>query len=295
MIPVALRLHGRAGRQPLSAITSRRRFSSLLKYALVDIDGVLVLGSQEVPGSVNALSKLREGVLGCRLVTNQSQESRASLVERLRDVGFDVGQRDVFSALTAARQLVDRLQLRPLCLLADKAHEEFSGVPMHEPNSVLIGTAPEHLHYEQLTQAARVLLQDDGNRLVAVNKGRYFKRDDGLALMAGPFVAALEFATSRQATVIGKPCEEFFHSAVADAAGSDPAGQLPLHNCVMIGDDALDDVQGAMDAGMKAILVRSGKYRPGDENLCRTPPLAVVDNLAHALDFLQQSGLLMRN
>mmetsp|Transcript_38684 Transcript_38684/g.107595 ORF Transcript_38684/g.107595 Transcript_38684/m.107595 type:complete len:160 (-) Transcript_38684:90-569(-) len=155
-----------------------------------------------------------------------------------------------------------------------------------------MGTAPEHLHYERLSEAARVLLDDEASRLVAVNKGRYFKDGDGLALMAGPFVAALEFATGRKASVVGKPNREFFHAAAADAAGS-VGRPTQLERCVMIGDDVLDDVQGAIDAGMQAILVRTGKYRPGDEARLRSPALAVVDDLAGALAFLQEAGLLL--
>merc|ERR1712039_215316 len=123
----------------------------------------------------------------------------------------------------------------------------------------------------------RVLLAHEDSRLVAVNKGRYFQRPDGLAMQAGPFVAALEFATGRDAVVIGKPSRVFFDAAARDAAGEVSPDS---RHCVMIGDDALDDVQGAMDAGMQAILVRTGKYRSGDEARCRTPPLAVVDNFA---------------
>eukprot|EP00439_Symbiodinium_sp_Y106_P007634 s10577_g1.t1 len=98
----------------------------------------------------------------------------------------------------------------------------------------------------------------EDSHLIAVNKGRYFQRDDGLALQAGPFVAALEFATGKMATVVGKPDWEFFHSAVEDASGAmGTSSDLPLENFVMIGDDVIDDVQGAMRAGMRAILVKT--------------------------------------
>eukprot|EP00930_Biecheleria_cincta_P069165 TRINITY_DN56943_c0_g1_i1.p1 TRINITY_DN56943_c0_g1~~TRINITY_DN56943_c0_g1_i1.p1 ORF type:complete len:311 (+),score=53.84 TRINITY_DN56943_c0_g1_i1:48-935(+) len=294
MISGSLRLHGWARKCACGTGVRSLRFSSLVKYALVDIDGVLLLGSEEIRGSSSAFAKLRDGVQGCRLVTNQSQLPRADMVTRLQAAGFTVDEREVFSALSAARSLIDQSKLRPLCLLSEEAQQEFKDVHKHDPNSVVVGTAPHQLDYENLTQAMRVLLADDSNKLIAVNKGRYFQRGDGLAMMAGPFVAALEFATGRSATVVGKPNAEFFHSAAADAAGTTPDGEVPLENCVMIGDDAMDDVQGAMDAGMQAILVRSGKYRPGDEHLCRTKPLAVVNDFAGALQFLKESNLLSR-
>uniref|UniRef100_A0A7S2HLI8 Phospholysine phosphohistidine inorganic pyrophosphate phosphatase n=1 Tax=Alexandrium andersonii TaxID=327968 RepID=A0A7S2HLI8_9DINO len=109
--------------------------------------------------------------------------------------------------------------------------------------------------------------------------------------MAGPFAAALEFSTGKTAVVVGKPSSAFFHAAVADVGCAVDVPAL-LPECVMIGDDAVDDVQGAMDAGMRAILVRTGKYQAGDEERCRTPPLAVVDSFPDAVDFLHREGLL---
>ncbi|CAE7846160.1 Hdhd2 [Symbiodinium microadriaticum] len=264
-----------------------------LRYALLDVDGVCILGGAEIPGSAQALAKLRSSVRACRFITNQSQEPCSVVQGNLRGAGFHVGDGEIFSALRAARHFVKQRKLRPLCLLSSAAMEEFRDVAQEEPNAVVVGTAPEHMHYERLTEAMRVLQASEDSHLIAVNKGRYFQRDDGLALQAGPFVAALEFATGKTATVVGKPDWEFFHSAVEDASGATgTSNDLPLGDFVMIGDDVIDDVQGAMRAGMRAILVKTGKYRAGDELRLATPPLAVVDSLEHAVDFLQAEGLL---
>ncbi|CAE7356922.1 Hdhd2 [Symbiodinium natans] len=271
------------------ASTQRNR----IRYALLDVDGVCILGGVEIPGSSQALARLRSSVRACRFITNQSQEPCSMVQAKLRSAGFHVGDGEIFSALRAARHFVRQRQLRPLCLLSTAALEEFHDVPQREPNAVVVGTAPEQMHYERLTEAMRVLLANEDSHLIAVNKGRYFQRSDGLALQAGGFVAALEYATGKTATVVGKPDWEFFHSAVEDASGATgPAVELPLGEFVMIGDDVIDDVQGAMNAGMKAILVKTGKYRTGDEFRCSTPPLAVVDSLADAVHFLHDVGLL---
>jgi len=77
-----------------------------------------------------------------------------------------------------------------------------------------------------------------------------------LALDAGPFVAGLEYATSRAAILAGKPSPEFFRAAVASLpAGSAESG------LAMIGDDLWSDVRGAQEAGYRGWLVRTGKFR----------------------------------
>jgi len=77
--------------------------------------------------------------------------------------------------------------------------------------------------YERLDRAFRHLV--DGAELVALQKNRYWQQEDGLSLDAGPFVAALEYASCKVATVIGKPEKAFFEAALGGAqARSAPGG-----------------------------------------------------------------------
>jgi len=257
-----------------------------IRHALLDIDGNLQDQEGPTPGAAAALAKLRKGVAEIRFVTNQSQQNRAQLSASMLANGFSVDTTEIFTALRAARAIVDQEQLRPHCLLQKSAMEEFEGIPMGEPNAVVLGTAPESLNYEGLNVAMRILLSSPSARFIAVNKGRFFRSADGLVMMAGPFVAALEFATGKEALVVGKPNKSFFHSSLGSMVGA------CADEAVMIGDDVLDDVQGAMDCGLRAILVRTGKYCEGDESRCRTAPLAVVDNFAQAVEFLYDTGLV---
>ena len=142
--------------------------------------------------------------------------------------------------------------------------------------------------------------------LIGIHKARYYQRKDGLALGPGAFIAGLEYSTGKRADIVGKPSDDFFLASIS--AWSD---HVQPSECVMIGDvrafyllfskkkgiisillslkDALDDVDGAQRAGMRGILVRTGKYRSGDESRLpesRPPPLHVADTFAHAVNFI---------
>ena len=96
--------------------------------------------------------------------------------------------------------------------------------------------------------------------------------------------ALLEYATGREATVFGKPAPAFFGAALAGLG-------CAADRAVMIGDDVEADVAGAMACGIAGILVRTGKYRAGDENLIDPPPTAVVADFAEAVAWvLARSG-----
>ncbi len=145
----------------------------------------------------------------------------------------------------------------------------------------MVGLAPSQFHYEKLNQAFRLVL--DGAPLIAIHKGRYYQRLDGLALGPGPFVTALEYATNKKAEVVGKPEKQFF----LDALGSLGAGLRP-EEAIMIGDDVRDDVGGAQSAGFRGVLVRTGKYRHGDENtMPGNGPWATVDSFPDAVNVIE--------
>lgn len=86
----------------------------------------------------------------------------------------------------------------------------------------------QQLFLKATTFLYSVLMQQKSHKLVAVHQGKYYKRSDGLALGPGCFVKGLEYATDKMATIIGKPNQFFFKSAI-------PEGMQP-HECVMIGD-----------------------------------------------------------
>jgi HAD superfamily hydrolase (TIGR01458 family) len=96
----------------------------------------------------------------------------------------------------------------------------------------------------------------DGAELIALQRNRYWRTEDGLALDAGPFVAALEYASGKSATVVGKPEQGFFQLALEDLG-------LRAHEVAVVGDDAEADVAGGQAAGLKGVQVKTGKYRPG--------------------------------
>ncbi|XP_020563470.1 haloacid dehalogenase-like hydrolase domain-containing protein 2 isoform X1 [Oryzias latipes] len=262
-----------------------------LKAVLIDLSGTLHIDDTAVPGAQEALKKLRNASVTVKFVTNTTKESKRNLLERLHRLNFDVQENEIFTSLSAARSLIEQKNHRPLLLVEDSALEDFNGIDTSEPNAVVIGLAPEHFNYQTLNKAfsfsslsilLRMIL--DGAPLIAIHKARYYKRKDGLALGPGPFVTGLEYATDRKASVVGKPEKTFFMQALSDL-GCSPS------EAVMIGDDARDDIGGAQNAGMLGILVRSGKYREGDENKISPPPHLTCDSFPDAVEHILQNLL----
>lgn len=223
---------------------------------LFDLAGVLHAGEQAYPGAVKAVSQLRAAGIPMRFVTNTSRSTRASIVARLQGMGFHITSEEVFTAPLAAKAYCRSRGFHPYLLIHDELRPDFSDLTGEKPDAVLVADAAEGFSYQNMNRAFRLLM--DGARLIAVAKNRYFRDGAVLSLDAGPFVTALEYASGTTAQLIGKPAVDFFAAAVADMG-------LEAAEVAMIGDDVEADVGGAINAGLQGILVRTGKFRPGDE------------------------------
>ena len=228
----------------------------MLKGVLLDLSGTLHVGNTPIPGAVSALRRLELAEIPLRFVTNTSRKTRSTLHDDLRRMGFTMAQEHIFSAPLAVRRYLEQHGLRPYLLVHPNLAPEYEGLSRENPDAVVVGDAEDDFSYRKMNEAFRLLKA--GALLLATGRTRYFEGAEGLELDAGPYVAALEYAAETSAIVLGKPAAGFFLAAVAE---------LGLHpsECVMVGDDAEADVAAALSAGLEGILVRTGKYREGDE------------------------------
>ncbi|ARE39405.1 HAD-superfamily subfamily IIA hydrolase, hypothetical 2 [Rhodovulum sp. P5] len=251
----------------------------MVRGVLIDLSGVLYVGEAVLPGAVAALDQLSSAGVPVRFLTNTTRKTRAMILTQLRDFGIAVAEDQIFTpAQAACARLAAEGHAAHLLIHPDLA-PDFAACAKDGPVAVVIGDAGPYFDYAGLNAAFRELMR--GAPFLALAANRVFRDADGdLSMDAGAFVHALEYASGRTATVLGKPSAEFF----AAAAGS---MGLPLSDVAMIGDDAEADVAGALAAGAgAAILVRTGKYRPGDETRVSPSPTVVADDIGGAVEFL---------
>ena len=253
--------------------------SEPLRGILLDMDGVLYVGDKPVPGAAEAVAWCRQADIPLRFLTNTTSRPRAALVEKLARFGIEATEAEILTPPVVARAWLAEHVEGPVALFVPEAtRAEFSGLPqLADPaaggaGAVVLGDLGEGWDYPTLNTAFRLLMAEPPPPLVALGLTRYWKAPDGLRLDVGPFVRALEYASGREAVVLGKPARPFFQAAL-DQLG------LPAAQVLMIGDDIRGDVGAAQAAGLRAALVRTGKFRPSDlEGDIR--PDAVLDSLA---------------
>ncbi len=226
---------------------------------LFDLDGTLYIDGGAIPGAVEALRELRTRGVPFRYVTNTTRRSRRALAERLSGYGYEAPPEEIISAPQACVALLRQRGIRRIAaLVAESTLEDFATFDLGsaQPEAVVVGDLGDAWDFVTLNRAFLMLM--GGAELIALQRDRYWLRGDGLALDAGPFIAALEYATGKTATVCGKPSAGFYRAALASLG---PQALARPQDVAMVGDDLWGDVQGAQRAGLTAWMVRTGKFR----------------------------------
>lgn len=246
---------------------------------LFDLDGVFYVGEQPIAGAVEALDWVRRAGIPHAFLTNTTSCPRATLVQRLARLGIALEAGQVLTpAVAAARWIATQGGGAAALFVPEPTREDFASLPLAARDAaagvgaVVVGDLGEAWDFATLNAAFRLLMGPGRPALVALGMTRYWQAPDGLRLDVGPFVAALQCASGRAPVVLGKPAPAFFEIALA-MIGGEP------QDVIMVGDDIRGDVAGAQAAGLGAVLVRTGKFRPADlrEGI---EPQAVLESVA---------------
>jgi HAD superfamily hydrolase (TIGR01458 family) len=248
---------------------------------LLDLDGVLYVEDEPVDGAREAVEQLRSSGLALRFVTNTTAHSRGRTLDKLTGLGFAVSEAELVTpAALAVRHCRERGHRSAALVMNDEVKSDFAGLESADDgraDAVIVGDLGPAFGYDVLNRAFRHVM--DGAELIALQKNRYWLRADGLSLDVGPFVAALEYATARQAYVVGKPAPAFFAEVLADLG-------VGATEAAMVGDDIESDIGGALNAGLAAVLVRTGKYREEAVRASGIEPTATVGTVADVPELL---------
>ena len=247
---------------------------------LFDLDGVFYKGKEkrEKIGGTRAIQALRR--LGKKLfvLTNNSTDSVDTVHSRLAEFSIPVKKEEILtSALLTAEYIRKEYGKATYFLIGEAGLEsEMQACGHHRTEGekaqlVVIGL-DRRLTYDRLDKAAKIVR--NGASIVATHSARLYMYNDGPAIATGPIVKALEYATQKTATVIGKPSPLMFEIALE-------RGGCDRREAVMVGDQLETDIEGASRAGIDSVLVMSGV-----DNDAKGTALASISNVDDLADLL---------
>jgi HAD superfamily hydrolase (TIGR01458 family) len=262
-----------------------------IRGLLLDVEGVLVADKRytAVPTATDFITRARAARLPLRLITNNTTDDKPAIVEKLRRAGFDFSLGELHTCTSAAVNHLRTLGARRCFVMGNAALRDifrqagFDVVDAADVDAVVVGLDLD-FNYERLTTACEAIFARKA-AFIALHRNRLYPDALGrVAPSVGALVAAVEYATQVEPTVIGKPSPAYFRQAL-DELG------LPPTDVLVISDDPLSDLAGAKRMGMQAALVLSGKY-PTASILEKLPPNERADVTAPRIGDLLTSGAI---
>lgn len=248
-----------------------------IRAILFDLDGVLYQDESAITGAKEVVAWVRKQGIPHMFLTNTTSRPRSAIIAKLKMMGIVISDEALLTPPVAAAHWLRESGVRNAALFVTEATaNEFSAFFARDNEgdveAVVVGDLGARWDFATMNRAFRLLMSESKPPLVALGMTRYWLSNKGLLLDVGPFIKALEYATGREAVVMGKPAAHYFQAALSTVG-------VPPESTLMIGDDIRGDIEGAQRLGMKALLVRTGKFRPADlEQGIR--PDGILDSIA---------------
>lgn len=253
---------------------------------LIDLDGVVWIGREPVPGSAETLQDLLAADKSLVFVTNNPGRHPAAYARRLQEMGVEVGAERVVTAGMVVARLAGEAALAAGAggsafviggpalkeMVAATGARLLEGEPAEEAGVVVV-SGHRGFDYAELVTAKRAL--DRGASLFATSHDPTMPYPGGELPGTGSILAAVETASARRAEIAGKPERHLFEMAVEAVGVEGPAA--------MVGDRLSSDIAGGAAAGLETILVLSGTTTREQAAAAEPAPDFVLDDLAGLL------------
>ena len=254
-----------------------------IKGILCDIDGTLYFKGSPIPGAIEALSKLRKAKKKLLLLTNTDSKTPKTVYRKLVNYGFHVEEQEIFTPIIALRTfLLENRNKKVFLVASQEVEEEFKEFNLvfedATPDYVIISDFSDNWDVNRLNKAFKYLLE--GAELLGTQGNRYFLNNKGEPQIdTGSFVKMLADLADVDFRIFGKPSEDFFIQALNKLG-------LRADECVVVGDDLQSDIQGAKNADIKSVLVRTGKENGAISFKRTTIPFLIIDTFRLLLEHL---------
>lgn len=240
------------------------------------MDGVIYRGNQLVPGADRFIEFLRQEGHPFLFLTNNSQRSRRDVALKLRRLGIEAEDNEIFTcAMATARFMASQCPGGTAYVLGENGLANalhINGFTVAEDNVdfVVVGEG-RVINYEMLERATRLV--EKGARLIATNMDTRCPTEDGVRPGCGALVAMIEKATGKEAFSVGKPSPVMMRIARHELG-------LRTGEVVMVGDTMYTDILGGVQMGYTTVLVLSGHTSLEEINEYAYRPDHILESVA---------------
>lgn len=246
---------------------------------IIDMDGTILHGGVEIPGAFEFLNNLMKNNIPFRVITNTVSKSVEGMAIKMKNAGFDIPANFIINPIIAVNSFLEERNNNSYYFVGSSdIQSQLSIQPNFEDNPeyvILCDFEYINCNYTLLNQIFKYLV--NGAELLSTSYSDFYLSKEGAKIDTGAFTKMFEVLGNQQATIFGKPSSMLFEAALRQMG-------VDKDDVIAIGDDVLTDIKGAKDYGITSALVKTGKYKSGDEEKIR--PELILENLGEMNKYL---------
>lgn len=222
-------------------------------HLLIDFDGILKFGNSPAPDVKEFFNFIAENKIPACILSNSTLRT-GDLVKEFfssHNIELSIPATTAFDA-TLSFVINNYKKVQVYC--RNYLIHHFNGMIDNEnPEAIVIGDIEDKWSYQIVNDIFKKVFA--GADLVAMHKNKFWNPEGELLIDAGAFIHGIEFASGKEAILIGKPSPHYFKAAL------ETIGANSEDSFFMIGDDIENDIKAAQDIGGKGILIYTGKTK----------------------------------
>ncbi len=261
----------------------KKKNLNFVKGLLVDLDGTLYFKGKPIPHAIETIVKLREAGLKLLFLTNTDSKTPNTILKTLEEYGFFINRDELFTPIIAVKEFLSKFPNKKSFLVTTKEvaeeFQEFRQIKNSEiPDFVIIGDFHDNWDVNRLNLAFKYVLK--GAKLLGTQGNIYYLDRQGEPVIdTGSFVYMIGKAANIIPKIFGKPSKEYFLQAIEKL-------NLKPDDVIVIGDDLESDIQGALNTGIKGILVKTGKGKLYNTTKSTIKPYLILESFSSLRDII---------
>ncbi len=247
---------------------------------IFDLNGTLYERGIAIENVNNTLQTLKEKGYNLTFITNTDGRSIADVYNSVIKKGIEIRKEELYTPVTAVKEFINENRNKTFYpLVHDDVLVDLEGTSRdeHHPDYVIIGDFCDKVSHEEINKVFRMI--KNGAEIIALSKTLWYIDVDGYTINTGAFVKMFEIACNKEAILMGKPSEKFFHMGLK-RTNSSP------ERTVVVGDDITTDILGAKQINTTGILVKTGVYSEVQLEKAQSKPDYIIENVNELIKLL---------
>jgi HAD superfamily hydrolase (TIGR01458 family) len=249
------------------------------KALILDLEGTLTSSGAILPGSIELITFLNKNNVPYYIITNTVSKTVEQMEENLRNIGINILRKHIINPISVLNNFIKENAIRTYYFVGPEYLKElivksndFEKIPEY-----VIFCDFEHIdcNYTLFNKIFKYI--KNGSRMITTSYSNYYISKSEYKMDTGIFVRMYEILMNEKAVIMGKPSSMIYKTALKEL-------KMESKDVMTIGDDGLTDIIGGKEMGIETIMVKTGKYKEGDE--AKYKPDKTINNLKEIIKML---------